>query len=930
MQSLKLSPGTIIDSSIKIESLLGEGGMGLVYKGKHLLLERFVAIKFLPDCLINDDESLKRFKREGQALSMLSHQNIVAFLGYGIWQENIPYIVMEYLEGQPLSKLLNDLERLPLTRLLHIATQVAEALRYAHSLGIVHRDLKPANIMVLDQPEKDSVKLLDFGLAKILPSAVALSEDLTRTGSLIGTVSYMSPEQCAGRKIDQRSDIYSFACILYQMISGKLPFSAENPIAMLHKHISAEPEPIAEKILQAGGEYKALSVIVANCLNKDPAKRYQNMEAVLEDILKIGSGSLSEIAPASRLKLKPVTIMSLVLAVGVLAALFFYLTSDPGPALLEAWYIRQFANREGWEFGLSEALRLKKQGKLAASTDLLLSSLAMAEKYNAAPWMRARIEVTLASTLAARGLKTAALDPAIRAFYRLQALVENQSWALLKSQGVDKDLHDDLELLLTLRPKNWALIQVAEKLSRSIELVKEFDLEILLSKFRFSVAMDSRRMEHDDQLDLALTKQVELAQWYLNAGMKNEACAEMKLNLVKCRQFQAPSAFARSLYQYAITLRACRKEKEIADLVPLALESRELIETHHLTMPPVTYIDNLQNLCDFYRLAGRIAESKSYLKELERKMKGKDDLTCECWIRQANSAANLSMFEFVEPAVARAYQLAVSKPKTAEFYLGQVLAGISLLAKSGLEADEKKYLNKIEESALSLRAAGLLSRVGDRYFELSDGESALRCVDELLQPRQWQNACSSVILSAKRAGILATLNRDPEALKQIRSILKVANSSGFKNANDYEAAADAAFLGAGLLTMQANVEQAQQMILELVVPPKFCTEKMRCVLDTGRLLLFARQNQKLKVEELSADLNGRLIGFENRSCFDLWLKLAKADLCLQEGDKAACLKSMPKSGLCVVVLISSYLMPRYFKFLNAQVSAAEPAVQVSK
>ncbi|MBY0357694.1 MAG: serine/threonine protein kinase [Candidatus Obscuribacterales bacterium] len=275
--------GSIIDGRYKIIAVLGQGGMGSVYQAEELGLDRLLALKLMHIYHLNDSESRSRFQREGKVLSALRHNNIVHIYRLGLWDEQVPYIAMEYLSGRNLRDLLNDEEVLSLPRVLGIAVQICDAMHYAHQFGIVHRDLKPNNILLVDKPQPDTVKIVDFGLVKLLSEPESLNQKLTQTGELIGTIQYISPEQCQGQKADERSDIYAVACLLYEALTGQQPFVAENPIGLMHKHVNEMPLPpssVSKKRIFS----PELEFVLLKGLQKDPACRYQSMEELRRDL----------------------------------------------------------------------------------------------------------------------------------------------------------------------------------------------------------------------------------------------------------------------------------------------------------------------------------------------------------------------------------------------------------------------------------------------------------------------------------------------------------------------------------------------------------------------------------------------------------------------------------------------------------------------
>ena len=234
--------------SYQILSLLGTGGMGVVYKARDTRLKRSVAIKVLPADQVSDPERKRRFIQEARAASALNHPNIITIYDIGS-EGGIDFVVMEYVAGKTLDQLIPR-KGLRLNETLKLAIQMADALAKAHSAGIIHRDLKPTNVMVTDD---GLVKVLDFGLAKL--TEVESDEGGTRTtqlqteeGTIVGTVSYMSPEQAEGKKVDARSDIFSFGAVLYEMVTGQKAFQGDSKMSTLAAILKQEPKPISQLV----------------------------------------------------------------------------------------------------------------------------------------------------------------------------------------------------------------------------------------------------------------------------------------------------------------------------------------------------------------------------------------------------------------------------------------------------------------------------------------------------------------------------------------------------------------------------------------------------------------------------------------------------------------------------------------------------------
>ncbi len=252
----------IFDGRYQIERLLGEGGMARVYLGRDLRLNRPVAIKIPHPHLMTDPEFLARFRHEAHAAAMVSHPNLVDV--YDVGQDgNQHYIVMEYVAGVTLKQLINREAPFAVPRAVRIAEQIARGLHAAHRAGLIHRDIKPQNIIVTDEGQ---VRITDFGVAKS-----RLSTAMTETGVALGTVDYIAPEQAQGRPATPQSDIYALGVVLYEMLTGRLPFTGDNPVAVAMKHISQPPIPPRHYNPQIP---LALEAIVLRALAKDPAQRY--------------------------------------------------------------------------------------------------------------------------------------------------------------------------------------------------------------------------------------------------------------------------------------------------------------------------------------------------------------------------------------------------------------------------------------------------------------------------------------------------------------------------------------------------------------------------------------------------------------------------------------------------------------------------------
>ena len=258
--------GQIIKERYEITQLLGEGGMSFVYKAIDKQLQRTVAIKTLKPVYVEQEKFVERFKREAQTAANLNHPNIVQIFDWGIGDE--PFFVMEYIEGSTLTSIISKKKTLSISDILFIGAQVSSGLQAAHSQGLVHRDIKPGNIMITPEGK---VKVTDFGIVSLQNE----ESDITKTGSILGTASYISPEQAQGKPVSKESDLYSLGTVLYELITGRPPFEGETPIATATKHITDKPEKLSSYRQNIP---KGVENAILKLLHKYPKDRFKNAE----------------------------------------------------------------------------------------------------------------------------------------------------------------------------------------------------------------------------------------------------------------------------------------------------------------------------------------------------------------------------------------------------------------------------------------------------------------------------------------------------------------------------------------------------------------------------------------------------------------------------------------------------------------------------
>jgi eukaryotic-like serine/threonine-protein kinase len=267
--------GQTVARNFKIEKLLGVGGMGKVYKARQLSLDKAVVIKILHDHFRDDPQLVQRFQREARAASRLNHPNSIQVIDFGQDENKVLYMAQEFLEGTDLFTVLKNEGPLPRERIARIMMQVCSALAEAHEQYVIHRDLKPENIMVEDRRgQRDFVKVLDFGIAKIQDPDDTGGQALTQAGMVCGTPEYMSPEQARGMALDSRSDLYSLGVLAYHLVTGELPFTADSPIGIVTKHILEAPLPPSQRSPQLGIGAD-LEEPILKAMLKEADQRYQ-------------------------------------------------------------------------------------------------------------------------------------------------------------------------------------------------------------------------------------------------------------------------------------------------------------------------------------------------------------------------------------------------------------------------------------------------------------------------------------------------------------------------------------------------------------------------------------------------------------------------------------------------------------------------------
>ncbi len=342
----------------EVIDFIGHGGMGEVFRVRERLTGQLLAAKVLSQKNGNDAEAIKRFEAEAEAVTRLNHANIVEVFDHGKTLDGAPYMVMNLITGDNLSRHLKKNGKLDQSIALRLLIDIAEALSYAHKSGLLHRDLKPSNVIVTDSDggEKIGARLVDFGIAKVLSATQTRdTQDLTKTGEVFGSPAYMSPEQCLGFKLDERSDIYSFGCLMYEVLSGWPAIKADNPVQAVVAQLKEKPKSWTNT--PDGKPLKGLEAIAFRCLEKDKEDRYQSVDELLKDLNLVAAGK----QPAKFEREKPEkSVLSAGQAVAIIidSMVAFMYSMMISTALFAAMFVALFSPL----LAISLATHLKKHG----------------------------------------------------------------------------------------------------------------------------------------------------------------------------------------------------------------------------------------------------------------------------------------------------------------------------------------------------------------------------------------------------------------------------------------------------------------------------------------------------------------------------------------------------------------------------------------
>lgn len=540
--------GKVFADRYDIESVLGLGGMSIVYKAKHRLMNRTVAIKMLHNKLKDDVVSLERFRLEAQAASTLNHQNIITVYDFGVTNDGELFFVMDFLHGESLENLIERKGRVPYERALPIFKQICAGLSAAHKKGIVHRDLKPANIVLTKEEDgSELVKIVDFGIAKMLVGGS--QQHLTQTGEVFGSPIYMSPEQCLGKDLDIRSDIYSLGCLMYDTLAGGPPFRGDSVLETMNMHCKDEP-PSLNRPEGGTSVPPELEEVILKCMAKDPNARFQNATEI-QDILGAISTTLlgnsgrysspsgasptlrttavtqgtTAVAPAVHHQNKVLMVISGVLLVVILGGLAFITLwpgpdEDRGPAL----------NKMLWQLTISQAEDDLKKNNFSSAESKLIWAESTARAFGDA---KHRLEATLK-------LKSALYDGWEGHAEQLEKV--NSEISSIQAERVSTELKARMKMLAELDSNsNSPVQQTSDKLNGAAQI----PTILLTAKKLYGAGMFG---EEEELLRKALAVEKKLL------GEDLVAIAQLKAQLADCLVARRKYAEVRALLTQAVAV----------------------------------------------------------------------------------------------------------------------------------------------------------------------------------------------------------------------------------------------------------------------------------------------------------------------------------------------------------------------------------------
>lgn len=532
--------GNLFAERYLIESVLGLGGMSIVYKAQHSLMNRTVAIKMLHQKLKDDSMALERFRLEAQAASSLNHQNVITVYDFGISPTGEPFFVMDCLNGESLENIIDRDGRIEFRRAINIFKQVCDGLEEAHRKGIVHRDLKPANVILMRRDDGgDLVKLVDFGIAKLLPQTGKVQQQLTRTGEVFGSPIYMSPEQCLGRELDTRSDIYALGCLMYEAVAGEPPFIGDSFLETMNMHVDNHPKLISEKAPDS--EVPAeLEAAILCCLQKDPDIRFQTageLKEVLSSVASaLGDGSTAAGGTASRSethpygkgrqKRAPVEMIVVSMVASVLLVMVAFVALWPGAADDRGAPLDKLL----WSIYLSEAEDDVKKGKYESAESNFAKSEERCKRFGD---RNQRLQTTLRS-------KTVLYEKWEGHAEDLEKV--NNQIAAIDTERVKQEYFELMKLMDTFESKEHSAVSQSSKMLKAEAEIPKF---VSVSSKLYSKGL---WLEQEELLKRCLAIERKLV------GDDNLIIAKLETRLAECFVAQRKFLQVRQLLSHALSV----------------------------------------------------------------------------------------------------------------------------------------------------------------------------------------------------------------------------------------------------------------------------------------------------------------------------------------------------------------------------------------
>lgn len=378
--------GKIVAERYEIIALIGMGGIGIVYKARHTLMDRVVALKLLRQDIVLDKRTHQRFQQEARAVGELNHPNIVSVFDFGITENEQAFLVMDFVEGIDFDTYIQEHERGSTTTMLPIFIQICKALAHAHKHGVIHRDLKPGNVIITNQKQGSPMaKLVDFGMAKLKEQEGRQQLALTKPGEIFGSPYYMSPEQCSAHSLDERSDIYSMGCLMYEALTGRPPFLGKNITELAKMHLTEAADSIG-LIIEDPHFCPKMQAIITKALAKQPHDRYQNMEEMLSELQSLAQSSLGDtrqtnsrkaVRPLLKAQNQPLKYRQYVIVAFVLAALILVLAIFVGRNSVNV--ASSEFNERAWKALNDKASNLAADGNFTRAEVTYLSAIKAAE-----------------------------------------------------------------------------------------------------------------------------------------------------------------------------------------------------------------------------------------------------------------------------------------------------------------------------------------------------------------------------------------------------------------------------------------------------------------------------------------------------------------------------------------------------------------------